>query len=261
MRRIVLAVVLSLLISPLPLVGQVSEPGAASSLLKSKRISRVLKDAQIGVPPIHIKEFEGGSAYSGTTDFYKGEIIVRVNGSLPRPTAQNNLVHELFHIILLKEGFRYAAASKKFNSPGDVGRLYTAAGTALTSCYVDPLIDRRMAKRGFKPDLVIHITASGLAHAQSSEILRESRLDHWTDYAAMQLYCLSLRPGKFKMANVEKAWAVNPEIVETERRLRKRLPGGCDTPAVCFESMKALRKATGFETDIFLMNPQTREYE
>jgi porphobilinogen deaminase len=77
----------------------------------------------------------------------------------------------------------------------------------------------------------------------------------------MQLYCLSLRPGKFKIANVEKAWAVNPEIIQTERRLRKQLPGGCHTPAACFESMKALRKATGFETDIFLMNPQSGKYE
>lgn len=261
MRKAALAVVLCLSTLPLPLVGQVSEPSVSDSLLKSKRIARILKEAQIGAPPIRIKEFESGSAYSGTTDFHPNEIVVRINANFPPPVAENNLAHELFHIILFKEGFRYAAASKKFDAPGDAGRLYSAAATALTSCYVDPLIDRRMAKRGFKPDLVTQISADGLARAQSSEILRESRIDHWTDYAAMMLYCLSLRSGKFRMADVEKAWEGNPTIIGTERKLRRQLRKKCNTPAACFANMKKLREAAGFETDISLLNPQTGKYE
>lgn len=186
--------------------------------------------------------------------------MVRIDRTLPVHTAENNLVHELFHIILFKAGFRYTAGSYKFKVPGDVGALYTAAAKQLTNCYVDPLIDRRMAKRGFNPDLVTQISAYGLASTNGPAILRSSQLDHWTEYAAMEIYCLSLRPGKFQIQDVEKAWAVNPKIIEEEKRFRRQLPV-CSTPNACFESMKSLRKAAGFESDIFLLNPLTGNYE
>ena len=76
----------------------------------------------------------------------------------------------------------------------------------------------------------------------------------------MELYCLSLRPGNFRMKDVEKSWAVNPLIIEEERRLRDQFPAR-ESPETCFERMKSLRTAAGFETDILLMNPRTGKYE
>ncbi len=241
---------------------QVSESTFSTSLTKSKRVSRILKEAQAGERPIRIVEFDGGHAspYSGETDFKPDQIVVRIDRTLPVRTGENNLVHELFHIILFKEGFRYTAGSYKFNLPGDVGQLYTSVAKTLTSCYADPLIDRRMIKRRFEPYLVTEISADGLASAEPSAILQSSQVEHWTEYFAMELYCLSLRPGSFKMEDVEKNWTVNPLIIKKETNFREQL-GACDTPDNCFERMKSLRNAAGFESDIFIMNPQTGNYE
>jgi hypothetical protein len=117
-----------------------------------------------------------------------------------------------------------------------------------------------MIKRGFEPYLVTQISADGLASAESSAILRSTQVEHWTEYFAMELYCLSLRPGNFRMKDVEKSWAVNPLIIEEERRLRDQFPAR-ESPETCFERMKSLRTAAGFETDILLMNPRTGKYE
>ena len=183
------AIILACFVLSFSCPNQMASPQPSTSSVQSKRVSRILKEAQVGERPIRITEFEGaaGSPYSGTVDFDDpNEIKVSINRNLPPRTAENNLVHELYHIILFKQGFRYRAGSFKFNEAGDVGRLYTAVAKALTSCYVDPLIDRHMSGRGFEPYLVTQLTADGLASIQSSDVLKSSQLPHWVDYAAMR---------------------------------------------------------------------------
>src|SRR5438128_8242239 len=122
-RAIVLAGLLMSSESP----NQMANSGPSTSLIQSQRVARILKEAQHGKRPIRITEFEGTreSLYSGTVDLNDpNEIKVSINRNLPLRTAENNLVHELFHVIFFNEGFRYTAGSFRFNVNGNVGGLY-----------------------------------------------------------------------------------------------------------------------------------------
>jgi hypothetical protein len=237
-------------------------------LAKSALVSPILRDAQRGERPIRIVEFEGQGSpqYSGETKLDDPtEILIRISRNLPRETAENNLIHELFHVILFKEGFRFTAGSFRFAQAGDTGPLYAAIAKQLTNCFVDPLVDVRMLKRGLRPDLVTQLTAGGLASTKESDLITSSRSTlsiPWTSGVALQLYCVSLRPGRFRMSDVERSFAGVPAVLEAEHDFARAMGDPhCDTPGSCFERMKRLRDVAGMKEEIGLMNPGTGRYE
>ncbi len=122
-----------------------------------------------------------------------------------------------------------------------------------------------MLRRGLRPDLVIQLTADGLASTKESDLLMSSRstlATPWTNGVALQLYCLSLRPGKFRMKDINDAFAASAAVIDAENALAKALGDRrCDKPGSCFKRMKTLRDLAGMGSEILLMNPETGKYE
>jgi hypothetical protein len=122
-----------------------------------------------------------------------------------------------------------------------------------------------MLKRGLRPELITQLTADGLASTKESDLLTSSRSAlsaTWTNGTALQLYCLSLRPGKFRTSDVEQSFASVPAVIDAERAFAKAMGDPhCDTPRSCFDRMKTLRDLAGLGTEILLMNPETGTYE
>lgn len=103
-------------------------------LRRSKSVQKVVKEAQVASGrTITIKPFDSPGLYSGETNFSSGsEIVIQIESSLPRRTGTSNLIHESYHVLLASEGLQLTAGSTKFNEPGDIRRLFTAAGKQLT---------------------------------------------------------------------------------------------------------------------------------
>jgi hypothetical protein len=239
------------------------------SVARTPKVFAIFQEAQAGERPIRIVAIphdDARSLYSGETVLDDmNEITIRLNFNLSGEVAENNLVHELFHVILYKRGFKFTVGSFHFKDPGFAGYLYVGIAKALTNCFVDPIIDRAMYRKGFRPELVNQMTADGIASAKEADLLRSLNTPQstfWVTAESLQLYCLSLRPGNFQMKAVEKAFKSVQPVLDNEHLLQKRMGMGlCKTPEACFQRMIHLRQLAGLNGEIWLMNPQTGRYE
>jgi len=166
-----------------------------------------------------------------------------------------SIAHELMHVILQSEGF--AAVTR---APEGVPFIESLLGPTLTSCVDDAVVDRRLKKLGFNPEMLNHITAEDLpkvAHNYSAEILMDPIM---RDGTALLIVCYSFRlrnPGD----EIENTWAkVSTDVVARSHFLANRIGDiTCNEAEECLKQKKHIRDVLGYP--ITICNPRTCEFE
>ena len=132
-------------------------------------------------------------------------------------------------------------------------------GFSLTNCCQDAVIDRRMAKVNFQPQVLQNEEKTTL-NAQAN-LIPQTTL--YRQDVALTMYCLSIRLRNFEMDEVYAAYKLwYPGLAKRVQTITDTVGANlCDTGKECFKKMLALRKAAGLEGEIRLLNPETNKEE
>ncbi len=175
--------------------------------------------------------------------------------------VENVIAHELFHAALRHErlGSGSGTIVRGLALNADDLAAIVDAKNSLTNCYPDAIIDRRMAKRGFNPQL--------LEDDEKSTLIAEANLiprgPSYRRDGVLMMYCLSIRLRKFKMDEIYSAYqSWYPKLGEDVQTLSNKVGRDlCDTEESCFKKMLALRNAVGLEGELKFTNPITNKKE
>jgi len=133
-------------------------------------------------------------------------------------------------------------------------------GSALGSCYIDPMADKEANERGFDTSVVaddfIRKSNSHTPEEVHAFLARNGELG--ADFTALALYCIDLRPHERKL---------NPAIygeslVQTKLRALRALgrPSCSDTQS-CFVLTKKLRDTLSLQPYVLVRNFSTGRFE
>jgi hypothetical protein len=238
----------------------------------SKKLQRVLSEAKAGTKlRITFAAIPArGSIMQGYTSFNEGEdhngVTVQVSLDPQDELVEERLAHELFHIILRKQGF--PTEFHFLTNPAAIGdyplRLLTDAVQSLESCYADARMDMLMTQRHFTPKLLnrrqadFTINQDFKVHPQPLQFLSD-----WRKNVTLANYCLSIRERDFDMKDIFKAWQrVNPWAESDESALEQEVgTNPCEDARSCIEATKKLRKPAGYDADAQFFNPLTHQWE
>jgi hypothetical protein len=241
---------------------------------RSKRLRILLAEAKSGTKlritfaptPEAVGELD-----QGYTSFFEGQdrngVTIHINLGLSDKLTENLLAHEIFHIVLFKQGF-----PNEVNVPLRPqlqetyrGQILSSAVEDLMNCYADAHIDVLMSARGFTPKII--------NRRQADELIVQGKdptpqpLDTfaiWRRATALNFYCLSIRQRDFEMNEVFKAWQNSIPTVEADTRELERKVGTneCPDARTCIEAIKRLRSASGFlDGQVTFLNPFTHGWE
>lgn len=231
---------------------------------KSPRLTALLEEAKKAEPDqIRFSQLSPGSPNTGLTTYKDGSIEVTVECGGPEETTESLLAHELFHIILRRQGFPFAVGALKTGS-GWEDRVLRQVGVVLLSCYSDPLIDDLIAQRGFSPRLTTRQKLPALkAQARSSEPNPITKHELWRKYAVLDSYCFSLRQRDDPMSEIFDAYKGHYPSAErdTEELARRVGRTRCEEAQTCVELTKKLRDAAGFKSVVLIENPFSGKLE
>jgi hypothetical protein len=175
--------------------------------------------------------------------------------------VENVIAHELLHAALRHERLGSGSGTILRGRELSANDLAAMQGLimSLTNCYQDAIIDRRMAKLGFNPQLLQDDEKSTLI-AEANVVPRTSL---YKRDATLMLYCLSIRLRKFEMDEIYTAYkSWYPELAQDVQTVSNTVgPDLCDTEESCFKKMLALRKAVGLEGEVKFINPTTNRKE
>jgi hypothetical protein len=213
--------------------------------------------------PIRFTHENSSARYTSHLAIRDAEIMIGIRDNLSLAVEENAIAHELYHIVLAKcEGY-----SNKINVPnhpiGVSAAILEDLGATITSCVDDRVVDDRLKKLGFSPEVLNHVTVSELA--QQGAAMTEAVLADRAFLAAngLALYCYSLRRAYTadKMETLGQWKRISPAVVEFAHHLESRLgsPDCSDAPS-CFEMKKRIRDVMGY-SQIRLHNPVTNRNE
>jgi hypothetical protein len=238
----------------------------------SKKLQQVLSEAEAGTQfritfakiPTRGELAQGYTSFNEDSD--RNGITVHVMLDPQDELVEDRLAHELFHIILRKEGF--PTEFRILTTPAAIGeypwQMVTDAVQTLESCYADARIDVLMTQRNFSPKLLNRRQADYTIGEGSEAPFQPARfLLDWRKNIALANYCLSIRERDFDMEDIFKAWRhVNPMVEADESALEKEVgTKPCEDARSCIESTKKLRKAAGYDAEVQFFNPLTHQFE
>jgi hypothetical protein len=246
-----------------------------SVIAGSKRVRRILNDVKSGTKyriGFVASSAEPAKPFQAYTSFEEGDdkngITVHIESGLSDQLTEHLLAHELFHIVLHKQGWP-TQVNYPFSRP-EMDTTYKGlflkdAGTALMSCYPDALIDKWMSARGFAPKIVnrrqYELT---IRDAQTTQRPPPDLFPLYKTYTALINYCLSIRARDFEMEDIFNACQrINPAMKEDQVSLEQQLGTSikCSDAPSCLEATKTLRHAAGFDGQIFFLNRFTNTWQ
>jgi hypothetical protein len=174
---------------------------------------------------------------------------------LTHEQEENTLAHELFHIVLQEKGF---AATVQI--PQGAPSLLIVLGFTITSCVDDALIDRKMSKLGFKPEVLNRDTAEGLRLNPPSFPAEAFKDPIFADVNALLIVCYSFRK-RYLGDEIEPTWhKANPGVAARAHALASRIGDiNCDAAQSCLAKKKRIRDVLGYPTTF--LNPLTNQFE
>jgi hypothetical protein len=125
----------------------------------SARLEVLFQEAKaLSSQPIRFASMSGEGAleHQGRTSFSEAETVIEIGATDSEELRENLIAHELFHVILKESDFPYATWIPKGTSDQ---QLLLEVGEGITGCVNDAEIDRRMAARSFKPEMLSRIEA------------------------------------------------------------------------------------------------------
>jgi hypothetical protein len=246
-----------------------------SVIAGSHRIQRIISEAKAGTEyRISFVASTGESAklYQGYTTPDEGSdkngITIHVAPGLSDQLTELILAHELFHIVLQKQGMPsmvHFLLPRSTTETSFEGAVLKDAGGTLMNCYPDALIDEWMEARGFTPKLInrrqFELT---IQDSRTAEPPLSGVFPLYRRYFALVNYCLSIRARDFEMDDIFKAYQrVLPTMKDDQASLEKQLGTSitCSDARSCLEATKTLRRAAGFEGQIFFLNRFTNAWQ
>jgi hypothetical protein len=241
----------------------------------SKRVQRILKEVKSGTKyriGFVASSFGDAKLFQGFTSVEEGVdkngITVHVAPDLSVQLTELLVAHELFHIVLQKQGWptqvNYSFSRPEMDTTFK-GAMLKDAGTALMSCYPDALIDKWMSARGFAPKILNRRQFEHtIQDAQSANLPPSDLFQLYRTYTALINYCLSIRVRDFEMADIFKAYqGINPKMRDDQASLERQLGTemGCSDAPSCLEATKKLRYAAGFQGQIYFLNRFTNGWQ
>ena len=211
------------------------------------------------LPPTSI--FQGTTEITGSTESrtYKIHILPGLSDDF----AKNLIAHELFHIVIRREGLPIDRGTV-VRGPLLTGNFELAvlrdAMTSLANCYADAIIDQRMASLKLNPFIInARKRTQMMLHEQESIPSDPSVVRFYKANMALTLYCLSLRLRDFGMRDIYVSYEpIYPTLEQDVEAIAKKMGTKlCSTGPTCFNSVLQLRDASGFSGEITFVNPPT----
>ncbi len=230
--------------------------GALPSNQRSQRLLRVFREARRSTKlPIRFTELPDGAINTSVVETTDEERIVAVRQDLDHELEENTLAHELFHIVLQGKGF---AATVQI--PQGASSLMSVLGFTITSCVDDAVIDRKMSKLGFEPEVLNRDTAEGLRLNPPNFPVEAYNDPIFEDVNALLIFCYSFRK-RYLGDEIEPTWQkANPQVAARARALASRIGDiNCDAAQSCLAKKKRIRDVLGYPTAF--LNPLTNQFE
>ena len=230
--------------------------GALPPDQRSSKLRRLFLEARRSARrPIRFTQLpavvNNGSAVETTNE----EEVVALRQNLDHQQKENAIAHELSHIVLQSKGF-----AAMVHTPDNTPPLMKELGFVITSCVDDAVVDRRMSRRGFKPELLNHDTAEQMrlhpptypANYFDNPIVKDGN--------ALLIVCFSFRK-RYRGDEIEPSWQkLSTDVVARAHILASQIGGiGFDDARTCLGRKKYIRDVLGYP--ITFCNPLTGEYE
>ena len=230
--------------------------GALPSNQRSERLLRVFREASHSTKlPIRFTELPEVAINTSVLETTDEEQIVASRQDLNHEQEENTLAHELFHIVLQGKGF---AATVQI--PQGAPSLTIVLGFAITSCVDDAVIDRKMSKLGFEPEVLNRDTAEGLRLSPPRFPAGAFSDPIFVDVNALLIVCYSFRK-RYLGDDIEPTWQkVYPDVVARAHALASQIGDvNCDVAQSCLAKKKRIRDILGYPITFF--NPLTNQFE
>jgi hypothetical protein len=242
-------------------------------LRSSERLQKLLAEAKSGTQ--YRIDFvalpQGDTSYLGLTTLNEGDdrngVTVHIAPGLSDQLTENLLAHELFHILLDRQGFPTDTQAPTLvlqQANAVQSAILKAVGLGLTNCYADARIDELMSARGFSPK-VINRREADLKVEQGRKTQTPPPIQNfalWTKYASLSAFCLSIRARDFEMKEVFDAWKRGYPTLEADvAQLGQKGPRRCEDAPSCIEATRTLRSAAGFDGIVWFYDPLTQGWK
>ncbi|HUJ30073.1 MAG TPA: ImmA/IrrE family metallo-endopeptidase [Candidatus Acidoferrum sp.] len=222
----------------------------------SNALRRLFGEAIKSTPrPIRFTQLPPGVTNTSAVEATANEDVIALRTNLEKEQRENAIAHELSHIVLQGKGFA-AEVQVPDGAPG----LMRELGFTITSCVDDALIDKRMLKEGFRPQVLNHDSAEQLrlnpphfpAELYNDEIFRDGN--------ALLIVCFSFRK-RYQGDEIESSWnKLQPDIVTRAHVLKAQIGDiACVDAATCLARKKRIRDVLGYP--ITFCDPLTGQNE
>jgi hypothetical protein len=144
--------------------------------------------------------------------------------------------------------------------PEGAPRLMSVLGFTITSCVDDAVIDRKMSKLGFEPEVLNRDTAEGLRLNPPRFPAGAFDDPLFEDVNALLIVCYSFRK-RYPGDEIEATWQkTNPRVAARARALALRIGDiNCDAAQSCLAKKKRIRDVLGYPATFF--NPLNDQFE
>jgi hypothetical protein len=230
--------------------------GALPAEQQSVKLRQLFLEARDSAKkPIRFTELPIGVPNTSAVETTKDEEVVALRQGLDHKQKENAIAHELLHIILQGEGF--AALGR---IPDTAAPLIKELGFTITSCVDDSVVDKRLAARGFEPQVLNHDTAEQLRLHPPTYLADRLNDPIVRDGNALLIVCFNFRL-KYPSDQIENTWlAINPDIVARAHALAFKVGNiTCNDAQTCFEQKQHIRDVLGYP--ITFCNPQDGKFE
>ena len=230
--------------------------GALPPTQRSPRLLRLFREANRSTQ-LHIRftQLPIGVRNTSAVETTAEEEIVALRQDLNHEQEENSIAHELFHIILRRRGF-----SGVVQVPNNAPRLMKELAFTITSCVDDVLIDDKMSKLGFEPEVLNRDSLDRLRYAPPRippGMLNDAVM---LDGNAFLIICSSFRK-RYPGDDIEPIWQkLDAGVVARARVLTPQIGDiRCDSAQSCLEKKKRIRDILGYP--ITFLNPLTGRFE
>lgn len=213
--------------------------------------------------PISITESTDLGMAAGQSFCETNPVQIKILKTLDQETKNEALAHELGHVYLCGQGLLIYTLTTQTAIEKGLGGVVSSLGGGIQSCYVDPLVDLEMNKRGFNSEkLAQAIVRKVNSHTKQQIHDWVSRGDLYVDASAVAIYCTELLYSSVPVGRFESVFKDEPSVIAKVKMLRHDLgKPTCTDTASCIPTIKKLREEFDLKSYLAIWNPDTKQWE
>jgi hypothetical protein len=238
----------------------------------SRKLKKLFRLAQASQQPIRFTQYEEtGANKQADTCPSSTENVIALGHFDSTEHRESLIAHELFHIVLKNEHIDVMPAvdTSIVGLSGNNHVFFGTVATDISSCVIHGLLDKRMARLGFKPDVLLRHQSEALLHPHVLPEIANGR--GFQMLAGLRLFCFLAEvkslPAKASAtipvsAIKAGAYNLNPLILANEQKLEDDVGSlDCDSSESCFRKALAIRDATGYVNEVKIQDPNSKEFK